>query len=114
MRLVVLESPYAAREGRTVEEHVGYARRCLVDCLRRGESPIASHLLYPQVLDDLEARERALGIGAGIAWHHVSDLVAFYTDLGWSGGMKAAYHYAGEHGLRRELRALNGAPLLPV
>lgn len=114
MRLVVLESPYAAREGRTVEEHVSYARQCLLDCLRRGESPIASHLLFPQVLDDLEPTERALGIDAGTSWYYAADLVVFYTDFGWSGGMHAAYKRAGELGIRRDVRGLHGPPLLPV
>lgn len=86
--LVVVESPYAG----DVEANVEYARRALADCLRRGEAPIASHLLYtqPGVLDDLVPAQRAMGIEAGLAWAARSDLTAFYTDRGWSPGMRAA------------------------
>lgn len=42
MRRVVIESPYAG----DVERNVRYARASLSDCLRRGEAPLASHLLY--------------------------------------------------------------------
>ena len=114
MRLVILESPYAPREGRTVQDHEAYARECLMDCLRRGEAPLASHLLYTQVLDDTEASERSLGINAGLAWHHVADRVVFYTDCGWSQGMKSAFVAAFERGVRREIRSLRGAPRLPT
>lgn len=36
MRRVILESPYAG----DVEANIAYARRCIADCLRRGEAPI--------------------------------------------------------------------------
>lgn len=77
MRRVILESPY----GGDVEANVAYARRCLGDCLRRGESPIASHLLFTQkgVLDDLVPEERALGIAAGLAWRFQADASVFYA-----------------------------------
>ena len=60
MRLVYVESPYAG----DVERNVQYARACLADCLRRGEAPFASHLLYTQegILDDLIEGERMKGI----------------------------------------------------
>ena len=61
---VILESPYAG----DVEKNIEYARLCLKDSLLRGESPIASHLLYTQVLDDTKLDERNLGIDAGLAW----------------------------------------------
>lgn len=85
MRLVILESPYAG----DVEQNVRYARACLADCLRRGEAPLASHLLYtqPGVLDDGVPAERQLGINAGHAWIDAADAVVAYTDLGISRGM---------------------------
>ncbi len=56
MRLVVIESPYAG----DVQANVAYAKRCVADCLRRGESPYASHLFFTQdgILDDLKPEER--------------------------------------------------------
>src|SRR4051794_36682614 len=67
VRLVILESPYAG----DVERNTLYARRALKDSLMHVEAPIASHLLYPQVLDDLIPSERQLGIDAGLAWRKV-------------------------------------------
>ena len=67
--------------------NIAYARKCLKHSLLKGESPIASHLLYPQVLNDDNVHERQLGIEAGLAWIFASSYSAFYTDLGWSKGM---------------------------
>lgn len=85
-RLVILESPYAGE----VAANVAYARAAMRDSLNRGEFPIASHLLYAQVLDDRVPEERALGIAAGLAWRSIATRAVFYVDRGWSGGMLAA------------------------
>ena len=90
MITVAIESPYAANERFSVEDHVAYARAAMLDSLRRGEAPFASHLLYTQVLDDGIAEERAHGMAAGLALSLRLDLAAFYVDLGWSRGMEAA------------------------
>lgn len=105
MRLVIVESPYAGH----VEENVNYARAALADCLRRGEAPIASHLLYtqPGVLDDNKPEERALGIAAGLAWRTVSDVAVFYVDHGWSRGMLAAREIYEKEGKPFEIRWLS-------
>ena len=88
MERVILESPYAG----DIERNIKYARRCLKDSLLRGESPIASHLLYTQkgVLNDNSPAERKLGIAAEFAWMDFANLHVFYTDLGWSKGMQRA------------------------
>lgn len=87
MKLVVLESPFAG----DTEANSVYARHCLRDCLDRGESPIASHLLFtqPGVLRDGEPEERQRGIEAGHAWIAAADAVVVYTDYGISKGMEA-------------------------
>lgn len=111
MRRVILESPYAG----DVARNVAYARRCLRDCLGRGEAPIASHLLYTQdgVLDDAVAAERELGIAAGLAWREVADAVVFYTDLGWSNGMCDALELVEREGIAHEVRHLDGRETPP-
>lgn len=101
-RLVLLESPYAGETGR----HVEFARKCLRDSLDRGEAPMASHLLYTQVLNDGDRNERAAGINAGHAWLHRADAVVVYTDLGISDGMKAGIATAEMHGVAIEYRLL--------
>jgi hypothetical protein len=104
MNLVILESPFAGG----VDRNVAYARLCLRDCLLRGESPIASHLLYtqPGVLDDNIPEERQLGINAGLEWGRVAEKSVIYTDLGISGGMKYGITRAEKEGRPVEFRNL--------
>lgn len=88
---VIVESPYAG----DIELNTAYARACLLDCFSRNEAPFASHLLYPQVLDEAEPEGRALGIAAGLRigtdiLDSTLGKVVFYEDLGWSPGMHAA------------------------
>ena len=90
MRLVYLETPYAAATPEGIAANEAYARACMADCLRRGEAPLASHLLYTQqgILDDTISEERALGMEAGFAWATKSGAASvFYVDRGWSRGM---------------------------
>lgn len=104
MKLVILETPYAG----DIERNLAYARLCLRDCLARGESPIASHLLLtqPGVLDDADPDERALGIAAGHAWYRVASLCAAYVDYGISDGMKRGFMTARAKRVPIELRRL--------
>lgn len=108
MRLVILESPYAGN----VERSVTYARRAMADCLHRGEAPLASHLLYtqPGVLRDEVPGERALGIGAGLAWGRVADATVVYADLGISPGMKQGIARAEAEGRPVEVRYMDTEP----
>jgi hypothetical protein len=94
LRRVVVESPFAPGPLGDETTHVEYARRALADSLSRGEAPLASHLLYPQVLADTDPRERAQGIAAGLAWARCADLTAVYIDYGVSPGMHSAIHAA--------------------
>jgi len=104
MKRVIIESPYAGDVG----ANVAYARACLKDSLKRGEAPIASHLLYtqPGVLDDDKTDERALGIDAGHAWIAAADLVAAYIDHGVSAGMMEGLQRALNDGVQYEFRKL--------
>ena len=85
---VIIESPYAG----DTATHIYYAREACKDALRRGEHPFASHLLYTQFLDDRSERERVLGISFGYYFWSGASHFAFYTDNGWSPGMKTALH----------------------
>ena len=104
MRRVIVESPYAG----DIEANETYARAALRDCLRRGEAPIASHLLYtqPGVLDDTDPDERRQGIEAGLAWGEVADAAAVYVDRGISEGMKLGIERHRGVGLPIEYRRL--------
>jgi hypothetical protein len=105
-RRVVLETPY---QGNTVL-NILYARACVRDCLKRGESPIAPHLLFPQpgILNDNVRSERELGISAGLAWGEVADATVVYVDNGISDGMREGIEHAKEFGRPVEFRKLKG------
>lgn len=107
MRCVLLESPFAG----DIQANIAYARACVRDCLLRGESPIASHLLLTQdgVLDDSHPAERAHGINAGHAWMHRADAVVVYTDRGISNGMRVGIKLACFYGKVVEYRVLPDA-----
>jgi len=102
MSKVILETPYAG----DVERNTKYARECLYDSLKRGEYPLASHLLYTQVLDDNIPEERQMGIEAGLAWSQDSDYTVCYIDHGISTGMKYGIARAESNGKRVEYRRL--------
>ena len=92
LRLVVIESPFAG----DIESNINYARRCMADSLKRGEAPIASHLLYtqPGILEDNNPEERKLGMEAGFAWGELAEATIVYTDRGISSGMKVGIERA--------------------
>lgn len=124
MKRVVLESPFAGRSKNPLLawwqrlQNKRYARRCLRDCLARGESPIASHLLYTQVLDDGDEQERQWGIDAGLAWGEVADGWVVYVDRDISRGMRYGIAAAKAAGKPIEYRGFFGsraaAPVSPA
>ena len=92
-----------------IDGNVAYARCCVRDCLTRGESPIASHLLFtqPGILDDKIPEERKLGIAAGLAWLVQADAMVVYIDRGVSHGVQEAMRAAQRMGVPVELRSLH-------
>lgn len=109
MKLVIVESPY---KGNLFQRWLNkrYARKCILDCLLRGESPLASHLLYTQVLNDQIPEERKIGIESGLAWVAHADVMAIYIDRGISGGMCSAELRANRLGIPVEHRSLDKRP----
>lgn len=102
--LVIVESPYAG----DVEENIRYARKCLRDCLNKGEHPFASHLLYTQegILDDNILEERKWGIDSGLEWAGKADKTVVYIDRGISNGMLYGMMDAVKAGRPIEIRML--------
>lgn len=106
MRLVILESPFAAPTKQGIRENMDYARRCLKDSLSRGEAPIASHMLYtqPGILDDTIPEERQQGIDAGLAWLAVAQGTVVYADRGITANMRHGMAAARAAGVGIETR----------
>lgn len=105
MKIVVIESPFRPSEeeilkyaGRyspaeLLRQNLIYARSALLNALSRGETPLASHLLYTQVWSE-RAELREAGIKAGLEMYHRVDAAAHYIDLGRSSGMRRAERHA--------------------
>ena len=86
MKTVAIESPFSG----DAEFNLKYLDLCILDCIRRGETPYASHRMLTTALDDKNPRERSLGISVGMAFNCSLDIRAFYVDLGMSSGMQQA------------------------
>lgn len=102
--IVIIESPYRG----DTEVNLAYARRAVRDCIERGESPFASHVLYtqPGILDDDIPSERSRGMKAALEFYRIADLCAVYTDLGYSAGMWQGIAKAKMEGVRVEYRTI--------
>lgn len=139
MKLVIIESPLGTREDGSrcseaeFKRNQEYVMACMLDSLRRGEAPFASHALYPLVLKDSLPDERRLGMEAGFAyglavaeaakdyrvhrgWCESKEmlakrndgLVAHYADRGTTSGMKEGFARHTKNGLSIEVRYLGG------
>lgn len=111
VRFAIVESPYAGTD-EEIEEHMEYLRQCFSDCFNRGEIPIASHKLYPDIegCNDRIENERRFGIAAGFALGlqlpKDKTTVAVYCDNGVSGGMAAAIEFYKACGYYIRIRSL--------
>lgn len=103
MKTVFICSPYAG----DIESNVQYARLATADSIRRNEAPFTPHLLYTQVLDDKDERNRLLGIKLGIHYLLFADLLAVYQDRGISPGMAKEIKVAESCGMKIEYRNLS-------
>lgn len=102
MRRVIIESPYAG----DVARNKAYLQACIRDCLRRGETPYASHQMLTDALDDSDPEQRKQGIEAGYEWWAAADELVFCLDEGWSDGMRKAERLAQETEMPHDYRYL--------
>ena len=70
-RKIYVASRYSGNVEENVRAAIGYCRQ-VIDM---GYMPVASHLLYPQILDDCDPRERELGLSFGLALLRLCDEV---------------------------------------
>ena len=80
-RKIYVVSPYAGN----IEENVAAAIRYCRRVIEEGHMPVASHLLYPQMLDDSDPGQRELGLAFGLALLAVCDEVWVFGEI--SSGM---------------------------
>jgi hypothetical protein len=90
LRTVFICSPYRG----DVEFNTRVARLLCREALARGLAPFAPHLLYPQMLDDSNEIERALGIASGLEFIGACDEFWSYEVFGVTEGMKREMEHA--------------------
>ena len=119
IKTVIIESPFDG----DLNRNSFYTRLCVLDSIRRGEAPVACHLVYPSLTTDLASMVRPAFIHDNSAtspltraeaFEHIEALrnrleaTIFYTDLGMSEGMSEARARCEEKGLPFEERRLPG------
>lgn len=124
--LAVIESPYSADSFVAFARNVRYARAAVLDAIRLGYAPLASHLLYTQegILSEATPEERARGIACGhVPYRYSAKLFDMqpndgyarvaclvYPDLGITEGMKAGIKEAKTYGCHVYHRTLSHRP----
>ena len=79
-----------SRYAGNVERNTAAAIRCCQYVIRNGGMPVASHLLYPQMLNDSNPSERELGLAFGLELLALCDEIWIFSDeTGLSTGMRA-------------------------
>ena len=76
-RKVYVASRYAGDVEKNVALAISYCRRVMV----AGYMPVASHLLYPQILNDNDPDERELGLLFGLALLRMCDEVWVFGEV---------------------------------
>lgn len=111
---VIIESPYAGTS-EEIKRNEDYARSAVYDCLKKGEIPFASHILYtqPGVLDDTQSAQRRLGIEAGLITGTICQKTVLYQDLGMTPGMEEGILRAEKSGRKVEIRNVVAMDISP-
>ena len=100
MPLVYICSRYAADEKRTVSDNEEAAVRYSRFAIEQGCIPLASHLLYPRILDDEDPEQRRLGLFFGMVWLDIAQEIWIFSDGTLSKGMRAEYDRAKKRGYK--------------
>jgi len=100
--VIFIESPYAGN----VVTNVEYAKAAMLDSIKRGETPIVAHLMFPRAMDDGDPRQRELALRMCRTLRTRCDAVAFYVDLGTSDGMRRAMEEAAIDGIIKDIRCI--------
>jgi hypothetical protein len=87
--------------------NVKYARQAMLHAIMKGDTPMVSHLLYTQCLDDNDTHDRKLGIECGLSWGPSAEATVVYIDRGMSEGMRFGIARARTAGRRVEYRTVN-------
>lgn len=100
MLLALLVSPFRGKEHPCQERlHRAYLDCAIRHAVIRGYTPIATHKLYPDSLNDANDVERILGMQQRDVILSEVQCLLVYTDLGMSGGMEEDIQAAKKRGV---------------
>lgn len=100
MPLVYICSRYAADDKHTVSENEEAAVRYSQFAIEQGCIPLASHLLYPRILDDDDPKQRRMGLFFGRVWLDIAREIWIFSDGTLSAGMRDEYDHAKQRGYK--------------
>jgi hypothetical protein len=92
--LIIVESPYRGTNRFERLENAAFCRRCCYHVYKEGHIPFASHLFFPEFLNEDDPVERKAGIEGGYFFWQMAGEVWFFVERGWSPGMRAAHDNA--------------------
>ena len=93
--LVIIESPFSG----DVVRNKQYLTDAILDCIRKGENPYASHQMLTGALDDTDAKQSSLGMQLGMQMYNYATKCVVYLDLGMSRGMGEGVETARQKGV---------------
>ena len=88
MKISYICSPFRAETEEQKQKHVDYARKLLKDMLLFNNITIAPHLLYTQILDDSNKKDRDFAMRLCRGWVSRANTIVVGCRYGISEGMK--------------------------
>lgn len=90
MKRAIVESPFKGTSKEDRMQNIAYARACCKHAVDLGYVPFASHLFFPQFLNEDVPEDRKTGIEMGYDFWDKADVILFFMDRGVSTGMEQA------------------------
>jgi hypothetical protein len=117
---VYIESPFSGSSDEDMKKNIRYGQYIIQDCLKRGESPFLSHLLYTQLpktgfvrnTEQLAADAAAefvskqQSVKLAYEWRARANKTIVYTDRGITSGMASGVNHAYAVGSEVEFRSI--------
>ena len=104
MKTVIVVSPFHETVERSRRYHTTFAKLLCHRAAKAGVTPFASHLFYPQFLNEDDPADRELGLACEHGWIDKCDELWIWNAWGISPGMQAAIDYVLDHDLPVEMK----------
>jgi peroxiredoxin len=99
VKTVMVISPFRASATRSRFQHLEHAKKLCALAARSGAAPFASHVFYPQFLNEDDDEDRQLGLDCEKVWIAGCNELWVWDAWGISDGMKSAILFAKSRGV---------------